>query len=146
MSDDYSTVFLWVSSDDKMNASDTVTNYSVQLQNRIDNPVSADLVEVLIGPASGFPSMMFISSRALGQSTLSGKSTGAQRWWRVIPINNSPSTDVFAFYNPRVEHTPVYQPFLQNIDIQITAADGTPIHPNYFGSISILVAVRVKRA
>ena len=146
MSTEYDTVYLWVSSDDAMNAGDTVTNFTVQLQNRIDNPVSADLVEVVFTPTTTLPTVMFISSRALGQSTVSGSSTGAPRWWRAIPMPNTSNPGTLAFYNPRVEHTPVYQQFLQAIDIQITTAAGAVVNNVYFTNLAILVAVRVKRA
>jgi hypothetical protein len=90
---------------------------------------------------------LFISSRALGNTTISGapNGSGLQRWWRAIPyMPDALATNqtVNAFYNPRLEYTPVKQEFLKDIDIQITDINAQP----YAGidSVAILVAVKVR--
>ena len=144
-----STVFLWLSSDQKDPSSISNTDFRVNLTNRIENPVSADLVQVQMTYTAPLASPMFISSRALGQSTVSGNPNGSglQRWWRSVPWLSEIFTSnlSLAFYNPRVEHTPVFQDFLQDIDIQLTDINGQPISPERISSVSILVAVKVRQ-
>jgi hypothetical protein len=144
-----STVFLWLSSDQKDPSSISNTDFRVILTNRIDNPVSADLVQVQVNYTAPMASSMFISSRALGQSTVSGNPNGSglQRWWRSVPWLSEiyTSNSSLAFYNPRVEHTPVFQEFLKDIDIQLTDINGQPISPERISSVSILVAVKVSQ-
>ena len=143
------TIYLWLSSDNKDAISISVTDFHVVLTNRIANPVSADLVQVVFSYTSPLPNNMFISSRALGQSTVSGSPNGSglNRWWRAVPWMSQvmASNSSLAFYNPRLEHTPVKQDFLQDIDIQLTDAQGVPVSTSGLQSISVLVAVKVKR-
>ena len=143
------TVFLWLSSDQKDPCSISNTDFRVILTNRIENPESADLVQVRVTFVSPLVAPMFISSRALGQSTISGNPNGSglQRWWRSVPwVSEALATSSgLAFYNPRVEHTPVFQEFLKDIDIQLTDINGQPIGAEVVTSVSILVAVKVRQ-
>ena len=142
-------MFLWLSSDQKDPSSISNTDFRVVLTNRIENPVSADLVQVQVTYTAPLASPMFISSRALGQSTVSGNPNGSglQRWWRSVPWVSEvmACASGLAFYNPRVEHTPVFQEFLKDIDIQLTDINGQPIGAGVVTSVSILVAVKVRQ-
>jgi hypothetical protein len=132
------------------------------LSNPILNPLSADLVSVVFSYGGITtvvpPKAVCISSRALGQNTITSSSSGERRWWRLLQTDAMTKSQVsdpaqphiveLTYINPRIEHTPVLQPLLQEIDIQLTDLNGVALGNLYPGGVVVwlVVAVRVKRA
>ena len=163
---DTDTVYLYLASDSAnrdVSFSGGTSNFRVMLSNPILDPLSADLVSAVFTYATYHtyeapPKVVCVSSRALGQNSITSSSSGERRWWRLLQTDAMTKSQVsdpaqphvvdLAYINPRIEHTPVLQPLLQEIDIQLTDLNGVALGNLFPGGINVylVVAVRVKRA
>lgn len=134
--------YILVSSDDRENAFDSTTSFTVRLSNPILNVVKVDLVEfildygVVVPVGSADPSFFFVQSRYLGKDVVTA--AGNKGYWRLIP--NATNSGVLAYTNSREDEYLSGPRTIQDIDITLLLPDGSPVD-NSGKPLRILVEV-----
>jgi hypothetical protein len=117
--------YILVNSDDRENASDTTTSFTVRLSNPLANVVKLDLVEFIldygIDLSGNRPSFFLVQSRHLGNDVVT--SSGNIGYWRLIP--NTASNGYLAYTNSREDSYLSNGRTIQDIDIQLLIPNGT---------------------
>ena len=120
--------YILVNSDDRENAFDTTTNFTVRLSSALTNVVKLDLVEFIldygIDLSGNRPSFFLVQSRNLGTDVVA--SSGSIGYWRLIP--NTASNGYLAYTNSREDSYLTSGRTIQDIDIQLLLPNGTIVN------------------